>query len=102
MRVVLIGLILAGVGAAASASPPATDLRATFTGDTDDPEALLAARGLDVAFVSPWLLAAVGSQGRRIDARQVAVYHYKAGEAVPEIQGRLVPRPGDVLRFTKP
>jgi len=76
--------------------------RLYFTGDTDDPEALLAARGLDVAFVSPWLLAAVGSQGRRIDARQVAVYHHKAGEAVPEIQGRLVPRPGDVLRFTKP
>ena len=76
--------------------------RLYFTGDTDDPEALLAARGLDVAFVSPWLLRTVGSQGLRIDARQVVVYHHKAGEAVPEIQGRLVPRPGDVLGITKP
>lgn len=71
--------------------------RLYFTGDTEDTDALLAVRGLDVAFVSPWLLTAVQSRGRPIDAGQVVVYHHKAGETVPEIQGRLVPRPGTVL-----
>lgn len=71
--------------------------RLYFTGDTDDTQALLAARGVDVAFVSPWLLAAVAAQGSRIDARQVVVYHHRDDEAVPEVQGRLVPRQGDVL-----
>jgi hypothetical protein len=71
--------------------------RLYFTGDTDDTSALLAARDLDVAFVTPWLLTAVHEQGKRIDAGQVVVYHHRSGEAVPEIQGRLVPRPGDVL-----
>lgn len=71
--------------------------RLYFTGDTDDPGALLAARRLDVAFVSPWLLKAVADLGKRIDAGQVVVYHHVAGEAVPEIQGRLVPKQGDVL-----
>lgn len=71
--------------------------RLYFTGDTEDTSALLAARDLDVAFVSPWLLQAVHDEGKRIDAGQVIVYHHKAGEAVPEIQGRLVPRQGDVI-----
>jgi L-ascorbate metabolism protein UlaG (beta-lactamase superfamily) len=68
-----------------------------FSGDTADPAALLAARGLDLAFVSPWLLAAVESNGQKIDAARVVVYHHRASEAVPEIQGRLLPRQGDVL-----
>jgi L-ascorbate metabolism protein UlaG (beta-lactamase superfamily) len=71
--------------------------RLYFTGDTDDTAALLGARGLDVAFVSPWLLKAVAGQGKKIDAAQVVVYHHKTGEVVPEIQGRLLPRQGDVL-----
>ncbi len=55
---------------------------AYFTGDTESPQALLAARHLDVAFVSPWL------------------YHHESGQRVPECgQGCTVPRQGDVLRF---
>lgn len=75
--------------------------RLYFTGDTEDPDALLAARGLDLAFVSPWLLKTVESQARKIDAARVVVYHHQAGEAVPEIQGRLVPRPGDILGLSE-
>jgi L-ascorbate metabolism protein UlaG (beta-lactamase superfamily) len=76
--------------------------RLYFTGDTDDPAALLGARDLDVAFVSPWLLAAVGKTGARIDARQVVVYHHRAGEEVAAIQGRVLPRQGQTLVLGTP
>jgi L-ascorbate metabolism protein UlaG (beta-lactamase superfamily) len=72
-----------------------------FTGDTEDASELLRQRGLDVAFVSPWLLSSATRGGRRIDARRVVVYHHEKGEAVPEIQGRELPRQGDELVFTK-
>jgi hypothetical protein len=48
-------------------------LRLFFTGDTEDPGALLAARDLDVAFVSPWLLRRIVDDDRRVDARRVVV-----------------------------
>jgi L-ascorbate metabolism protein UlaG (beta-lactamase superfamily) len=76
-------------------------LRFYFTGDTDDVEALLRQRGLDAAFVSPWLLRMAANSGRRIDARRVVVYHHEAGESVPEIQARELPRQGDELVFRK-
>jgi len=75
--------------------------RLYFTGDTDDTAALLAARGLDVAFVSPWLLRAVQRGGKRIDARRVVVYHHQDGEVVPPFQDRIVPTQGQVLRLSK-
>ena len=71
--------------------------RLYFTGDTEDTKALLAAKDLDVAFVSPWLLAAVESKKQRIDARQVVVYHHRLGEIVAEHQDRIVPAQGQVL-----
>jgi L-ascorbate metabolism protein UlaG (beta-lactamase superfamily) len=70
--------------------------RLYFSGDTEDPATLLAQRDLDAAFVSPWLLEAA-SKRRRIDARRVVVYHHTAGEAVPEVQQRILPKPGQVL-----
>jgi L-ascorbate metabolism protein UlaG (beta-lactamase superfamily) len=72
-------------------------LRLYFTGDTEDTTALLAARDLDYAFVSPWLLAAVQRAGRKIDARTVVVYHHRDGETVPPFQDPVVPRQGQVL-----
>lgn len=72
-------------------------LRLYFTGDTDDTATLLAARDLDVAFVSPWLLRAVERNRGRIDARQVVVYHHQADETVPPFPGRIVPAQGQVL-----
>ena len=77
-------------------------LRLYFTGDTEDTASLLAARELDVAFVSPWLLRTVQKQGRRIDARQIVVYHHRDAETVVEIQDRIVPRPGQVLSLGLP
>lgn len=74
--------------------------RLYFTGDTESTEALLAARNLDVAFVSPWLYRAVVRAGQRIDARQVVIYHQEQGQQVPECgTGCSVPRQGDVLKF---
>jgi L-ascorbate metabolism protein UlaG (beta-lactamase superfamily) len=73
--------------------------RLYFTGDTDDTTALLAARDLDVAFVSPWLLRAVQARGARIDAGQVVVYHHRGDETVPPFQGRIVPAQGQSLEL---
>ena len=77
-------------------------LRFYFTGDTEDTAELLRQRDLDAAFVSPWLLRAATKGGRRIDARRIVVYHHQNDEAVPEIQGRELPRQGDELVFRKP
>ena len=73
--------------------------RLYFSGDTESPASLLAARNLDVAFVSPWLYKAALKVGR-IDAKQIVIYHQQSGEQVPECgQGCTVPRQGQVLRF---
>ncbi|MPY88653.1 MAG: hypothetical protein GEU99_12095 [Luteitalea sp.] len=71
--------------------------RVYFAGDTADTGTLLAARELDAAFVTPWLLEAVHETGRRIDARQVIVCHHRVGQTVAEMQGRIVPSQGQVL-----
>jgi Xaa-Pro aminopeptidase len=76
-------------------------LRLYFTGDTDSPDSLLAAKNLDYAFVSPWLLEKVGRQKGRIDARRVVVYHHRADEKVASIQSAVVPKPGDVLTLSR-
>jgi L-ascorbate metabolism protein UlaG (beta-lactamase superfamily) len=74
--------------------------RLYFTGDTESLDALLAARNLDVAFVSPWLYRAAVRRAARIDARRVMIYHHAQGERVPDCTGSCsVPRQGDTLRF---
>jgi L-ascorbate metabolism protein UlaG (beta-lactamase superfamily) len=72
-------------------------LRLYFTGDTEDTKALLAARDLDVAFVSPWLVEAVAKENGRIDARRVVVYHHHADEKVAGLQDRKVPKQGETF-----
>ena len=73
-------------------------LRFYLTGDTEDPADLLAARDLDVAFVSPWLYGSVRKGSARIDARRVVIYHHEDAERVPGNEGeRTVPRRGEVL-----
>jgi hypothetical protein len=67
-----------------------------FVGDTDDPTALLAQRGLDVAFVTPWLWRTVRARGATIDAGRVVIYHHQSDESVPGCTGTCrVPRQGD-------
>lgn len=69
--------------------------RLYFPGDAEDPAGLLATPDLDVAFVSPWLLASVKKAGARIDARRVVVYHHQDGEKVVKHQDRQVPKQGE-------
>jgi L-ascorbate metabolism protein UlaG (beta-lactamase superfamily) len=71
--------------------------RLYFTGDTEDLSALLAARDLDAAFVSPWLLRAAAQRGARVDARTVIIYHHRDDETPPPGQGRLVPKQGQTI-----
>ena len=73
--------------------------RLYFSGDTESPASLLAARNLDVAFVSPWQYRAALKRGR-IDARRIVIYHHQAGESVAECgAGCELPRQGQVLRI---
>ena len=66
-----------------------------FTGDTEDPSALLGQKGLDVAFVSPWLLDSVIEKEKRVDARQVVVYHHRPGTTDSPYPGANVPTQGE-------
>jgi L-ascorbate metabolism protein UlaG (beta-lactamase superfamily) len=74
--------------------------RLYFSGDTESPDHLIALKGLDVAFVSPWLYRAVLKTGARVDAKRVIIYHHMPGEAVPDCQaGCYLPKQGETLRF---
>jgi L-ascorbate metabolism protein UlaG (beta-lactamase superfamily) len=68
-----------------------------FSGDTESDEALLKMRGLDVAFVSPWLLFGVAKAGKRVDAKQIIVYHHRADQTKPPYPGSVVPKQGEVF-----
>lgn len=71
-----------------------------FSGDTESDETLLKMRGLDVAFVSPWLLFGAAKAGKRVDAKKIVVYHHRADQTKPPYPGSVVPKQGDV--FTVP
>jgi len=67
-----------------------------FPGDTEDPKTLLAQKGLDIAFVTPWLWGKVLSSGARIDAKQIVIYHHEAGETIAGCTGSCrVPAQGE-------
>lgn len=73
--------------------------RLYFSGDTESAASLLAARNLDVAFVSPWQYRAALKRGT-IDAKRIVIYHHESGERVDDCRGNCsVPRQGEVLRF---
>ena len=73
-----------------------------FPGDTEDPKTLLEQRGLDIAFVTPWLWRQVQSSGARIDAKQVVIYHHEAGETIAGCSGTCrVPAQGESWRLSK-
>ena len=74
--------------------------RMYFSGDTEATDSLIAARGLDAAFVSPWLYRSVLRQGARIDAKRVVIYHHQSDERVAECAaGCIQPRQGEMLRI---
>ena len=72
--------------------------RLYFSGDTEDPTTVIAARDLDAAFVSPWLYRNVLRRGARIDAKRVVIYHHEAGDRIPGCaEGCVVPRQGETI-----
>ncbi len=72
--------------------------RLYFTGDTENTQALLAARNLNVAFVSPWIFQSVARGGQTIDARRIVIYHHESGEKIPECRDRCtVPQQGEAI-----
>jgi L-ascorbate metabolism protein UlaG (beta-lactamase superfamily) len=73
--------------------------RLYFTGDAGDTSALLDARDLDAAFVYTYLLGALAKSGARVDARRIVACHHEPGEKVADVQGRIVPAPGQVLKL---
>lgn len=74
--------------------------RLYFTGDTESADTLLAARNLDVAFVSPWLYRSIAKAGARIDAKLVVIYHHDIGQDVPGCTVKcVVPRQGYTLKI---
>ncbi len=74
-------------------------LRLYFTGDAGDTSALLAVRDLDAAFVYTYLLEALAKTGARVDARRIVACHHEPGEKVTDVQSRLVPVQGQVLKL---
>lgn len=72
-------------------------LRFYLPGDTEGASSLIAAKDLDVAFVTPWMLGAVARAGAKIDARRVIVVHHESGETVAPYQASTVPRQGEVI-----
>ncbi len=72
-------------------------VRIYLPGDTEEAASLIEARGLAVAFVTPWMLRVLERQGAKIDARRVIVVHHETGETVRPYQGSIAPRPGYVI-----
>jgi L-ascorbate metabolism protein UlaG (beta-lactamase superfamily) len=73
-----------------------------FPGDTEDPKTLIEQRGLDIAFVTPWLWRQVRSSGVRIDAKQIVIYHHEAGETIAGCTGACkAPAQGESWRISK-
>lgn len=68
-----------------------------FTGDTESDEALLKMQGLDVAFVSPWVLFGAAKAGKRVDAKKIVVYHHRADQTRPPYPGSIVPKQGETF-----
>lgn len=78
--------------------------RVYFTGDTEDIKDLLETHDLDVAFVTPAIMAAFEKAGRVIEARTVVIYHTTNKEqqgaslSVPCDRCKVVlPTPGEVI-----
>jgi L-ascorbate metabolism protein UlaG (beta-lactamase superfamily) len=74
--------------------------RMYFSGDTESPDSLAAAKNLDAAFVSSWLYRSALRRGVRIDAKQIVIYHHHPGERVAKCgSGCSVPQQGQRIRI---
>jgi hypothetical protein len=57
-----------------------------FPGDTESPDDLLKQRGIDVMFITPWLIDTLREQGKTVDAGTLVGYHLHADEVAPDFQ----------------
>lgn len=72
--------------------------RLYFSGDTESPDSVLAAKQLDAAFISPWIHRSVLQKGAVIDAKRIVIYHHESGERVDScVAPCVVPRQGETL-----
>jgi L-ascorbate metabolism protein UlaG (beta-lactamase superfamily) len=67
-------------------------------GDTEEPDSVLKAKNLDVAFVTPWMLDAVRKKNARINARRILVVHHKTSGPY---EGAETPKQGEVFTFAR-
>ncbi len=74
-------------------------VRMFFTGDTEDPQPVLAQSRLDALFATPWLIKSLSKTGQKLDTALLVVQHHTAGEDVPLLPRMLLPRQGDVFRI---
>jgi beta-lactamase family protein len=75
-------------------------LRLYFTGDTDSTVELEQQKGLDVLFLTPWLLAKARAAKTLPQARRIVIYHHRAGERVEDCAACLVPRQGQTFEIS--
>jgi L-ascorbate metabolism protein UlaG (beta-lactamase superfamily) len=74
-------------------------VRMYMAGDTEITGPILAAKDLDVAFVTPWLLDGLREQGEKVDAKRIIVYHHRHREMVEPYQDCVVPEQGDTFEI---
>jgi len=67
-------------------------LRLYFSGDTEDPASLLAAKGVTHAFLTPWLWTTLDSSTERPGEWEVIIQHHTPGQRVPSCEGCWVPQ----------
>lgn len=74
-------------------------VRIYFPGDTEDTRHILAAKNLDVAFVTPWLLDSIIEQGEAIDAKKVVLYHHTEKQTDLTYEGVVVLKQNDSFKL---
>jgi L-ascorbate metabolism protein UlaG (beta-lactamase superfamily) len=74
-------------------------IRMYFTGDTEGTKELLAAKNLDVAFISPWLSRKLLKEGTGVDATKIMIYHHAVGEEFPIPKNAVIPKQGETFRW---
>lgn len=59
-------------------------LQLYFLGDTEESDEILALGGVDVVFITPWVLRGLLRKGADIPAEKIIIYHQRVGERLPK------------------
>ena len=74
-------------------------VRMYFSGDAESTEYIMQETDLDVAFVTPWLLAALKLNNETVDADRIVIHHHYSREVVQEYADRVVPAQGGTFEI---